>query len=51
MSGRAGIARSVYVTATERRVVVLHSFVKKSQKTPRAALETALRRAKEAKLI
>ena len=51
MSGRTGIARSIYVTATERRVVVLHSFIKKTQKSPRSALETALRRAKEAKLL
>jgi phage-related protein len=51
MSGRTGIARSIYVTATERRVVILHSFVKKTRKAPRAALDTALRRAKEAKLI
>jgi phage-related protein len=32
-----------------RRVVVVHAFVKKTQKTPRAALELAVRRAKEIK--
>ena len=31
-----GIARGIYVTAAGRRVVVLHDFVKKSHKTPRA---------------
>lgn len=36
-----GIARGLYVTVTGRRVVILHVFVKKSQKTPRSALETA----------
>ena len=29
-----GIARGIYVTATGRRVVVLHVFVKKSRRTP-----------------
>jgi phage-related protein len=47
LSGRDGIARSLYVTATGRRVVVVHSFVKKTQKTPRRVIEYALKRAKE----
>jgi phage-related protein len=47
MKGRDGIARAAYVTATGRRVVVVHVFVKKTQKTPRREIETALRRAKE----
>lgn len=42
-----GIARGLYVTMTGRRVVVLHVFVKKSQKTPRNALETARERMKQ----
>jgi phage-related protein len=42
-----GIARGLYVTVTGRRVVVLHVFVKKTQKTPRAALETARQRMKQ----
>lgn len=42
-----GIARGLYVTASGRRVVVLHVFVKKSQKTPRIALNTARERAKK----
>ena len=41
-----GIARGIYVTATGRRVVVLHVFVKKSRKTPRRALATARERMK-----
>jgi len=32
--GRDGIARAIYVTAVGRRVVVVHAFVKKTQKTP-----------------
>jgi phage-related protein len=47
--GRGGIARAIYVTVMGRRVVVVHAFVKKTQKTPRAALELAERRAKEIK--
>jgi phage-related protein len=46
-SGRDGIARAIYVTAIGRRVIVLHAFAKKTQKTPKAALELARRRAKE----
>ena len=42
-----GIARGLYVAVTGRRVVVLHVFVKKSQKTPRAAIEIARERMKE----
>lgn len=44
-----GIARGLYVTMTGRRVVILHVFVKKSQKTPRNALETARERMKQVK--
>jgi phage-related protein len=46
-SGRDGIARAIYVTAIGRRVIVVHAFVKKTQKTPRAALKLAEQRAKE----
>jgi phage-related protein len=47
MKGKDGIARAVYVTASARRVVVVHVFIKKTQKTPRREIETALQRAKE----
>ena len=47
MSGRDGIARAIYVTASGRRVVVVHAFVKKTQRTPKAALNLAALRAKE----
>ena len=39
-----GTARGIYVTAAERRVVVLHVFAKKSRKTPRQAIVTARER-------
>lgn len=42
-----GIARGIYVTVTGRHVVVLHVFVKKTQKTPKAALELARERMKD----
>ena len=41
MTGRDGIARAIYVTRTGQRLIVLHVFVKKTQKTPRRAIETA----------
>jgi phage-related protein len=47
MRGRDGIARAAYITAKEKRIVVVHVFIKKTQKTPRREIETALRRAKE----
>jgi phage-related protein len=47
MKGRSGIARAVYVTAVGKRIVVVHAFVKKTQKTPRREIEIALKRAKE----
>src|SRR5947207_15967811 len=47
LTGRDGIARALYVTAIGRRVVVVRAFVEKTQRTPRAEIELALRRAKE----
>lgn len=44
MQGRDGIARAVYVAVRERRLLVLHVFVKKTEATPRQAIETALKR-------
>lgn len=47
MKGKHGIARAVYVTAVGRRVVVVHVFEKKTRKTPRREIITALKRAEE----
>jgi phage-related protein len=41
MKGRDGIARAVYVARTGQRLTVLHVFIKKTQTTPRRALEMA----------
>ena len=49
LKGSSGIARAVYVTAIGKRVVIVHIFVKKTQKTPRHEIEMALVRAKEVK--
>ena len=47
LSGKAGIARAVYVAVTGKKVVVVRVFVKKTQKTPRREINLALERAKE----
>lgn len=47
ITGRDGIARAIYVTATGQRVVILRIFVKKTQKTPPQELELARQRARE----
>jgi phage-related protein len=47
MSGRDGIARALYVTASGKRIVVVHVFEKKTQKTPRREIEIAEQRTKE----
>lgn len=44
-----GIGRVFYCTLSGRRIVMLHQFVKKSQKTPPKELEIARRRMKEVK--
>ena len=49
LKGRDGIARSLYMTATGRRVAVLRTFIKKTEKTPRREIEIALERAKDVK--
>lgn len=44
-----GIARGLYVAIAGRRVVILHVFAKKSQKTPRQALEIVRERMRRVK--
>lgn len=50
MKGRPGIARAIYITAKNKKIIVLHAFVKKTQKTPRKAINMALKRLKEANI-
>lgn len=42
-----GIARVFYCTVVGRRIVFPHSFVKKTQKTPKSEMTIARRRMKE----
>jgi phage-related protein len=49
MTGRDGISRAIYVTAFERRVVILRIFIKKSEKTPGNELQIARDRLREVK--
>jgi phage-related protein len=46
VSASEGIARGLYVTMEGRKVVVLHVFEKKTEKTPRRAIGLALDRMK-----
>ena len=49
MKGRDRVSRSLYITVHSGRVVILRVFVKKTPKTPRSEIRTALKRAKEIK--
>jgi len=44
---KEGIGRSVYCYQRGQKIVILHSFVKKDQKTPKRDLEIALKRKRE----
>ncbi len=44
---KEGIGRSIYCYQKGQKIIILHSFVKKDQKTPRKELEIALKRKKE----
>jgi phage-related protein len=45
--GKEGIGRVFYCTTIGRTIVILHSFVKKTQKTPPDELKVARKRLKE----
>lgn len=49
LKGSEGIARVFFCTLVGRRIVMLHSFTKKSDKTPSREREIAERRMKEVK--
>ena len=49
LSGKDGIARVFYCTIEKYEIMVLHSFVKKSQATPHKELQLARKRMKEVK--
>ncbi|MDO9057118.1 MAG: type II toxin-antitoxin system RelE/ParE family toxin [Sulfuricurvum sp.] len=45
--GAEGIGRSFFCYASGKKIIILHSFVKKTQKTPQKEIEIALKRKKE----
>lgn len=49
VKGREGIARVFYCMLVGKRIVMLHSFIKKSQKTPAREIKIARRRMAEVK--
>ncbi len=49
LKGVEGIARVFFCTMVEQEIVMLHSFIKKAQKTPVKELKLAKQRMKELK--
>jgi len=49
MKSKEGIGRVLYCTLVGRHIVMLHAFVKKSQKTPSNDMKIAISRMKEVK--
>lgn len=49
LKGAEGIARVFFCTMVEQEIVMLHSFIKKTQKTPEKELKLAMQRMKEIK--
>ena len=49
MKSKEGIGRVFYCTLVNKRIVMLHSFIKKTQKTPPNDLKLAISRMKEVK--
>lgn len=44
---KKNIARSIYFITPKKQIVILHTFIKKTQKTPKKALALAKQRMKE----
>lgn len=49
LKGQEGIARVFFCALVGRRVMMLHSFIKKTQRTPQREMEVARKRMKEVK--
>ncbi|HKL80982.1 MAG TPA: type II toxin-antitoxin system RelE/ParE family toxin [Desulfobacter sp.] len=47
--GKEGIGRAFFCAVVENEILILHEFIKRSQKTPKKDLETAQQRLKEVK--
>ena len=49
LKDKDGVARIIYILANKKRIVLLHAFIKKTQKTPKEAFKIALKRMSEVK--
>ncbi|MFV9691865.1 MAG: type II toxin-antitoxin system RelE/ParE family toxin [Desulfobacteria bacterium] len=49
--GKEGIGRSLFCTIKGQEIIILHSFIKKSQKTPKKEIALAKKRMKEVKQL
>ena len=47
ISGRSGIARCLFYMAPNYEIVIVHAFIKKTQKTPLRSIQTAFQRMKK----
>lgn len=47
--GEEGISRAFYCAMVGKKIIVLHSYIKKTQETPDSELKTARKRLKEIK--
>ena len=47
--GKSGIGRAFYCYVADKKIYVVHAFIKKTQQTPDRELKTARRRVKEIK--
>lgn len=51
LTGREGIARVFFCLLSDRRIIMLHQFVKKTDKTPSRELEIAYKRMRQTKHV
>ncbi|MBI1954038.1 MAG: type II toxin-antitoxin system RelE/ParE family toxin [Proteobacteria bacterium] len=47
LKGKDNIARSLYFLASKRKIIILHTFIKKTEKTSQKAIKLAKQRLKE----
>ena len=47
--GKEGIGRSFFCVVKNKEIIILHSFIKKSQKIPKKEMKKARKRLKEVK--
>ncbi len=47
VKSQEGIGRSIFCYTRNKKIIILHSFIKKTRKTPKKEIEIALARKKE----